>query len=249
MHCIHHSEHNSRVGTISNLTWHKSLVRMLLVLCMSAVSATAVGACRTSETESNGTDATANAEVCSGVAIAGSLSSSRDLDWYRLDITGAGTISISLAHGSTVDFDWFLYPATGAYVAYASTSSNPETGSYNVNAAGTYYLRVKSYRGSGNYTLTISGPLSGGSGGLPVPTLGAFSVPTKIVSDAPFTLNAPSSNSGGAFSYASSNLSVASISGSTVTVVGAGTATITATQAATATYATANTSTRNKEPA
>lgn len=64
------------------------------------------------------------------------------------------------------------------------------------------------------------------------PTLTGFTVPAKVVGDAPFTLTAPTSNSSGTFTYTSSDLTVATISGSTVTIVGAGTTTITATQAA-----------------
>ena len=68
------------------------------------------------------------------------------------------------------------------------------------------------------------------------PTISGFTSISKTVGDAAFTLTAPTSNSAGAFTYASSNTAVASISGNTVTVVGAGTATITATQAADANY-------------
>ena len=53
----------------------------------------------------------------------------------------------------------------------------------------------------------------------------------------PFQLTPPTSNSGGAFSFTSSNTAVATINGTTVTVVGAGVSTITATQAAFGTFA------------
>ena len=68
------------------------------------------------------------------------------------------------------------------------------------------------------------------------PTLGTFTVPAKVLGDAPFTLTAPTSNSTGSWSYSSSNTSVATISGSTVTVVGVGTSIITASQAAAGAY-------------
>ena len=68
------------------------------------------------------------------------------------------------------------------------------------------------------------------------PTITGFTVPTKLVGSAPFSITAPSSTSPGAFTYTSSNLSVATVSGSTVTVVGAGSTTITATQAASAPF-------------
>ena len=59
----------------------------------------------------------------------------------------------------------------------------------------------------------------------------------------PFQLTAPTSNSGGSFSYTSSNTAVATISGTTVTVVGAGVSTITAIQAAFGNFASGTTST------
>ncbi|MBL0012790.1 MAG: hypothetical protein IPP30_03275 [Flavobacterium sp.] len=68
------------------------------------------------------------------------------------------------------------------------------------------------------------------------PTFGPFTVPAKVVGDAPFGITDPTSNSLGAFTYTSSNTAVATISGSTITVVGAGTSTITATQAADGIY-------------
>jgi hypothetical protein len=68
------------------------------------------------------------------------------------------------------------------------------------------------------------------------PTIGNFIVPAKNTGDAPFVLTDPTSNSSGAFSYSSSNLAVATISGNVVTVVGPGVSIITATQAAAAPY-------------
>lgn len=71
-----------------------------------------------------------------------------------------------------------------------------------------------------------------------LPTITGFAVPAKVVGDAPFTLTDPTSNSAGAFTYASSNPDVATISGKTVTITGTGTSTITATQAADGSYGT-----------
>ncbi len=64
------------------------------------------------------------------------------------------------------------------------------------------------------------------------PTISGFTVPAKFMGDAPFTLIAPTSNSTGAFTYTSSNTSVATISGSLVTIKGVGNSIIKATQAA-----------------
>lgn len=71
-------------------------------------------------------------------------------------------------------------------------------------------------------------------------TLSAFTIPLKFIGDAPFQLTPPSSNSVGAFTYSSSNLAVATISGSTVTIIGLGKTVITATQAASNPYDTAS---------
>ena len=69
------------------------------------------------------------------------------------------------------------------------------------------------------------------------PTI-SFAIPAKTFGDAPFSLSSlvSSDNTTGSFTFTSSNLSVATISGSTLTIVGAGTATITATQAASGTF-------------
>lgn len=72
------------------------------------------------------------------------------------------------------------------------------------------------------------------------PTLGAFSIPSKMNGSAPFQIVAPTSNSGGAFSYSSSNTNVATINGNTITIVGVGTSVITANQASFGTFAAAS---------
>ena len=68
------------------------------------------------------------------------------------------------------------------------------------------------------------------------PTITNFSIPNKNYGDAPFAIVQPTSNSSVAFSYTSSNLSVATISGDTISIVGPGSSVITATQAETANY-------------
>lgn len=68
------------------------------------------------------------------------------------------------------------------------------------------------------------------------PVITGFTVPAKSLGDAPFALTAPTSNSPGAFTYTSSNTSVATILGNIVTIVGVGSSTITANQAASAPF-------------
>lgn len=68
------------------------------------------------------------------------------------------------------------------------------------------------------------------------PTLGIFTVPSKLIGDPAFDLTAPTSNSTGEFAFTSSNPLVATVSGKTVTIVGVGITTITATQEAKAPF-------------
>jgi uncharacterized protein YjdB len=71
---------------------------------------------------------------------------------------------------------------------------------------------------------------------LVTPSFGSFSIASRDFGSVPFTLTPPTSNSSGAFSYSSSDPTIASIVGNVVTVVKAGTITITATQAAATIY-------------
>lgn len=73
------------------------------------------------------------------------------------------------------------------------------------------------------------------------PSLSGFTIPPKFYGDSLFTLSAPSTPSSGTFSYRSSNLKVATVSGDSVTIVGAGSTVITATQAASGNYSTNST--------
>ncbi|KQV55384.1 MULTISPECIES: M64 family metallopeptidase [unclassified Duganella] len=73
---------------------------------------------------------------------------------------GAGTFSLQLSGPSGADFDLFLYKWSGsawAKVAASEGSTSSESISYN-GTAGYYYAQVKSYSGSGNYSLSYAFP-------------------------------------------------------------------------------------------
>jgi hypothetical protein len=72
----------------------------------------------------------------------------------------AGTITLQLTGPSNADFDLFLYKYSGsAWVKVASSEGPTSTESISYNGtAGYYYAQVKSYSGSGTYTLTYNFP-------------------------------------------------------------------------------------------
>jgi hypothetical protein len=76
----------------------------------------------------------------------------------------------------------------------------------------------------------------------PIPSLSGFNNIIKNISDIPFTLGIPSSNSLGVFSFSLGDTSIASISGSRITLKNTGISSITATQAETSDYGSASVS-------
>jgi subtilisin family serine protease len=114
----------------------------------------------TSETESNGSSATANGPVGTGVNVSGTLSSSSDDDWFYFDVATAGNVNVSLSIGGSADLDWFLYNSSLSEVARGYTTGNPEAGSASL-AVGRYFLFVDGYQGAtSSYTLSITGGLA-----------------------------------------------------------------------------------------
>jgi cyanophycinase len=135
-----------------------AIIKTLLFLFAATFHQVLSAACISAETESNNTDATANYALCSGTAVSGSISSSSDIDWIKLDVNSTGTISINLSHASAADFDWSLYKATGSAVASSASSANPAIGSYNATTTGVYFIKILRYTGTGAWTLNVSLP-------------------------------------------------------------------------------------------
>jgi hypothetical protein len=129
-------------------------------------------------------------------------------------------------------------PGSNSPGAFSYSSNTPSV----ISASG----NTLTVAGAGTATITAtqaaSGLYTGGTRTFTVtvnkfaPVITSFPALTKVLGSGSFTITPPSSTSGGVFTYASSNNSVATLSGSVVTLAGAGTTTITATQAATANY-------------
>ncbi len=162
-----------------------------LLLCALA---TPCFATITAESESNNTESTADGPVGPAAAVAGSLSTRRDIDWLYFDLPAAGAIDISLSHATGRDFDWALYASSGPPVATGASSANPQTGSYAAGAAGRYYIKLTAYSGSGAYRLDVSygggtpAPATCGSGARPATPSG---LQTWIVGNAANSARSP----------------------------------------------------------
>lgn len=135
-----------------------NIKNILLASLVLFLSATTQAACISNETTANNnTEGTAQAELCSGQTVAGSISSSTDDDWYEFTVGSSGSINISLSHASNNDFDWYLYEESGSVVKTALTSKNPETGSYSASP-GTHFIHIERYSGTGYYDLNVTFP-------------------------------------------------------------------------------------------
>ena len=164
---------------------------------------------------------------------------------YTIDGEGSNP-TISLIRGSTYNLvinasghPFWIQTVSGSYSSsniYSSgvTNNGSQTDTITfvvpADAPNTLYYACQ-YHSSmqGMITITDSVPLT-------TPTI-TFSIPTQYYSSgATFTITPPTSNSSGAFSYASSDTDIASVSGSTVTILQIGSVTITATQEATDEY-------------
>ena len=172
---------------------------------------------------------------------------------YRFRVTSPGVVSVTpltlgaftvpnlTAGGAAVAL---TPPSSNSAGAFTFSSSNPAVASVSGNmlapvGGGTATITAT----QAAYGLYPSGSTTATVTVLYMPTLGALSVPATVYAGEPsFALTQPTSNSTGAFTYSSSNPSVASVSGNRVTPLSAGTTTITATQAAAGGYGAASTS-------
>ncbi len=114
----------------------------------------------TQESEENNQPDKADGPVGSGKPVSGSIGTILDFDWFYFDLTGTGSITISLSINTTgQDLDWYLYTASNTtnYVARGYTTNNPETGSYNATTTGRYYVKVVGYNWAmSDYSLRVT---------------------------------------------------------------------------------------------
>ncbi len=150
----------------------KATFKTVAMATMLLAGSPALAACLQQEAENNNTEAKANPGLCSGQVVNVSIGSSTDTDWFSFDTTSTGDISISLSHGTSADFDFYLYRSSGSYILSGQSSSRPETGTYRAATAGKHFIKVARYSGTGSYglTVTFNGSATGGGGGTTPPT-------------------------------------------------------------------------------
>ena len=116
------------------------------------------------ETESNNTTATANNIATANTLVNGTMSSSTDVDYFKVSIPAGKTLTLTLKPNATSDYDLELYSSTGTKLS-ASTAGTGATDSLtNANTGTTakvVYAKVIYYSGgtgatSGKYTLNAA---------------------------------------------------------------------------------------------
>ncbi|OHB99996.1 MAG: hypothetical protein A3G70_03465 [Planctomycetes bacterium RIFCSPLOWO2_12_FULL_39_13] len=127
--------------------------------------------------ESNDSESKAYGPLTSGSSYEGKICSNSDVDWYKVNITSTGTISLSLTVPSSNDFDLELYDSSDTLISSSSGGVGVnESIQYTATTTGDYYIKVYDFYGSCNpttpYMLTYSADST-----VPVPTLSP--IPTQ----------------------------------------------------------------------
>ena len=99
--------------------------------------------------------------LSSGSSYSGKICSSSDVDWFKVNITSAGTIALSSTVPSYNDYDLELYDSSYTQIASSTNGSGAsELISYSATTTGNYYIKIYGFGGSSNtsnsYTLTYT---------------------------------------------------------------------------------------------
>jgi hypothetical protein len=118
---------------------------------------TVAGGCGTAF-EPNETQATA-AAITAGVANSAAITTTTDIDYFKVVTTGTSNNTFSLVGPSGVDYDMTIYNSAGTQIGSGTSSTATETVSLTNQAAGTYYIKVYGYNGANSatcYTITAT---------------------------------------------------------------------------------------------
>ena len=101
--------------------------------------------------EPNETQATA-ATISSGVTNSAAISTSTDIDYYKIVTTATSNNVFNLVGPSGVDYDLYVYNSAGTQIGSSLGGTATETVTLNNQAAGTYYVKVIGYNGANSQT-------------------------------------------------------------------------------------------------
>lgn len=101
--------------------------------------------------EPNETQATA-ATISSGITNTAAISSTTDVDYYKIVTTATSNNVFNLVGPSGVDYDLYIYNSAGTQIGSGTGATATETVTLNNQAAGTYYIRVIGYNGANSAT-------------------------------------------------------------------------------------------------
>jgi|CXWL01.1.fsa_nt_gi hypothetical protein len=108
--------------------------------------------------EPNETQATA-ATITAGVANSAAISTSTDVDYFKVVTTATTNNTFSLVGPGGVDYDMTIYNSAGTQIGSGTGSTATETVSLTNQAAGTYYIKVFGFNGANSatcYTITAT---------------------------------------------------------------------------------------------
>ncbi len=115
------------------------------------------------ETESNNTLATANLVSTTGTTVNGTMSSSTDTDYFRVDLPAGKTLSATMTPNSSSDYDLYIYNSSGTLLSSSENGAGAVDSASSANTgttAASRYVRVVYYSGSvgtaGTYNVKLS---------------------------------------------------------------------------------------------
>ncbi len=138
--------------------------------------------------EPNETQAAA-AAISTGVANSAAITTTTDVDYFKITTTSTTNNVFTLAGPAGKDYDLYIYNSGGTQIGSGISSTANETVSLNNQAAGTYYIKVIGYNGANSttcYTITATATtVTGCASSYDVSTNGTFSGAAQI----PFNTN------------------------------------------------------------
>ena len=142
-----------------------NLIRSRINSCITLTCETGGGSTCASAFEPNETQAAA-LTILSGVTNSAAVSSSTDIDFYKIAVGSTSSIAYNLVGPSGVDYDLGIYNSGGTLIGSGTSGTATETVTLTGQAAGTYYIKVYGYSGANSTTCyTIKATVTGASCG------------------------------------------------------------------------------------